>query len=581
MKKAVMVGANMGYTHSGMKLNDGGCCILHNGQIIAIAEERITREKHAGGFLHGLEYCLEGMNIDKSDIDLVVISSCCESSDKIQPIIKGISPEKVMICPSHHLSHAYGAFMTSPFENSLIMVLDNEGNVLDTKEDLPFYSREMEHMSYYIGDSYGIHLLQRDSVPVNKIGIGDAYRYFTHYLGFPSYVYAGKTMGLASYGKIDAYSEVQLFQLVDGQIECFIPNNYQDSSEALRQFLSQHCKTSFPLPRNPLQDITQQHADLARLIQRELERILVEKVNWLVETTGIHNLCISGGVGLNSVANNEIWNHCKLNDIYILPACGDTGQCLGNAIYGYCKLYGHKQHFSINNAYLGKEYSTAEITSATKEYMKKHPEDNLQIFSSIQKKCQIIAQLLHSGSYVGHFNGKSEFGPRALGNRSILANPCSPDTKKDLNGTIKFREMFRPFAPVVKKDKASEWFDINTESPYMLLVANVLKPNEIPAVTHVDKTARVQTITSTQNAVLYNILDEFEKLSGVPILLNTSFNIAGEPIVETPMDALKCFEKTNLDALSIGPYLITKDVKKGKIEIDNYQRFVVSLGAAL
>lgn len=334
--------------------------------------------------------------------------------------------------------------------------------------------------------------------------------------------------------------------------------------------------------RLPIENITQNYADLARLIQRETERILAEKVQILVERTGVKNVCISGGLGLNAVANSYIKKNCDIDDIYIVPAAGDSGQCLGNAIYAYCQDNGYKKHININYSYLGREYSDAEIESVIQRLIAQNEKYKIQYFDNEREMAEKMADELCKGRYIGNFNGRSEFGPRALGNRSILANPTIKNAKDDLNEKIKFREYFRPFAPIVKLDKAKIFFDLEGESPYMLLVSKVKDCGIIPAVTHRDRTARVQTMTYEQNSKIYNILDCFEEKTGVPVILNTSFNINGKPIVETPLDAVDCFINSNIDDLAIGKYLISKrEENREYITIDAFEQFTISLGKTL
>lgn len=577
----VVVGINMGVTQSGMKLNDGGCCLIKDNKIYAIAEERISRKKNDGGYKLSLPYCMDAANVSYEEIDYVVISSCCEKTLSIKPVIENIPDEKIIICPSHHLSHAYSTFMTSNFDEAIIMVIDNEGNIIDDCDDLPFHQRSLEHMTYYIGNKTGIHLLEKDNVPTNKIGVGDAYRYFTHYLGFPSYTYAGKTMGLASYGDKDKYEDVKIFELNHGHFRCEIDNDYFNCAEMVNKFLKENCKQSYPTKRLPIDDLSKEHADLAMLIQRETEQILVEKAKYLVNKTGIKRLCIAGGVGLNSVANAAILNKTDIEEIYIVPAAGDSGQCLGNALYGYCKNEGHEKHYSINNSYLGKEYSENDICDAVKKFQKTHVNYEIYYFENKAEQNKVIAHKISDGEVLCNFDGRSEFGPRALGNRSILMDPRKAENKDILNSRVKFREAFRPFAPVVLWENAKEYFDISKETPYMLIVADVIKPEKIPAVTHVDNSARVQTIKRVDNPKLYGIIEEFKKITGVPVLLNTSFNIAGEPMVERPEDALSCFEKTDIDSIAIGKFIISKKEKNIMTEFDAIVKFTIDLGKNL
>ena len=238
----IVAGVSMPSTKAGMKLNDGGCAIIKDDKLVAIAEERITRKKHDLGFNYALPYCIEAQEISLQDIDLFVVSSCCEkvlNTDDIH--IEGVPQEKIVVCPSHHLSHALGSYCLSGFERSIVMVIDNEGNIIDDEnDDNPFHKRKMEHMSYYVADKDGVKLLEIDDVPINKIGVGDAYRYFTHYLGFPSYVYAGKTMGLAAYGRPNAYKDKKIFELQDGHIVCDIDNNYMSCETSLKHFFLNH-----------------------------------------------------------------------------------------------------------------------------------------------------------------------------------------------------------------------------------------------------------------------------------------------------------------------------------------------------
>lgn len=578
----VVIGINMGQTQSGMKLNDGGCCIIKDDKIFAISEERVSRKKHDGGFKLSLPYCMEAANVNYRDIDCVVVSSCCEKPITKKPIIENIPENKIIVCPSHHLSHAYSTFMTSNFDEAIVMVIDNEGNVLDDRNELPFHKRTLEHMTYYIGNNDGIHFLERDNISTDRIGVGDAYRYFTHYLGFPSYTYAGKTMGLAAYGNKQKYSDIKVFEMNKNcQIQCNIENDYFKCTEKVTSFLKENSKQHFPEKRLPIDELNQEYADLAMLIQSETEKILVEKVNYLIKKTGIKKLCIAGGVGLNSVANGVILKKTGIEEIYIVPAAGDTGQPLGNALYGCCKYIGHKKHYSINNDYLGKEYSKDEISQSINNFLVSYNNIKVDEYKSDREKNLNVAKKIANGEVVCRFDGRSEFGPRALGNRSILMDPRKAENKDILNSRVKFREAFRPFAPVVLWENAKEYFDIMCETPYMLIVSSVLKPDKIPAVTHVDNTARVQTIKKKDNPGLYQIIEEFKNITGVPVLLNTSFNIAGEPIVESPQDALNCFYNTDIDSIVIGNYIISKIEKATQPEMNAIQKFTISLGKEL
>lgn len=552
-----IIGANFGKTKNGMLLNDGGICLLNDDEILITSEERIVRKKYAGGFEESLKRILKHEKLKIEDIDLFVLSSCCElPRNNIEVDHFNIPKNKIVYVPSHHLSHAYSTYFSSNFDEAIIMVLDNEGNIIKDLKKEKFYENELEHMSYYIGKGKKVEFLERDEVSPNQIGLGDAYRYFTHYIGFPSYVYAGKTMGLAPYGNKNKYKNVKIFDFDEktGRITCKIENIYENCTKAIKKFFKEQYNIEIVDPRTPIDDITQEYADLAYLIQRELEEILIKKVKYLVKKTGIKKLCIAGGVGLNSVANGRLLKETGIDDIFIVPAAGDTGQCLGNVYYGYYDVLKRKKRIVFSSPYLGFEYDDKDIKKALKNYPNVYYK-KYKNYNEINKK---IAKDLSNGKIIARFDGKSEFGPRALGNRSILMDPRKQENKDILNNRVKFRESFRPFAPSVLYEHANEYFELEKESPYMLLVGKVKKPNIIPATTHIDKTARVQTVKKDDNENYYDLINEFYKVTNVPVLLNTSFNINGEPIVETPNDALNSFCSTNIDELQLGLYLIER-----------------------
>ena len=559
----IIVGCNMGITRKGMKLNDGGLCVIDTStkKIIAIAEERISRKKYDGGFEQSLKKYLELTNKTMDDIDLFVVSSCCEKPlENVTNLISGVSPDKIKVVPSHHLSHAYSAYYSSNFNEALILVLDNEGNVLGDEASSNFYENELEHMSYYIAKGNNVELLERDDVPVGKIGVGDAYRYFTHYIGFPSYVYAGKTMGLAPYGRKETYDNVKVFELKDGHITCNIAADYFEPCKALKTFFKNQYNIELPPERTPIGEITQEYADLAYLIQKETEEILIEKINYLVSKTGIRNICIAGGVGLNSVANGRILKECNIDDLFIVPAAGDSGECLGNAYYGYYKILNNQERIPFETAYLGFEYSKENLEESLLKLENKSVK--LKKYDIINDMHKYVSKKLADGFIIARCSGRSEFGPRALGNRSILMDTRKAENKDILNARVKFRESFRPFAPIVLTEYLTEYFDIEHQSKYMLLVANVKKPEIIPAVTHVDNSSRLQTLSYNDNPDLYDLINEYYKITGVPVILNTSFNIAGQPIVETYSDAIECFMSTNIDCLILENYFIEKIYEK-------------------
>lgn len=553
-----IVGFNLEKTVKDLPLNDGGVCIISNGKMHAIAEERLTRKKNDSGYEESLKYCLDTAGISIDEVDLFVLSSCCEvarSSDNIE--IEGVPQEKIHVIKSHHLSHAYSSFMTSEFEESIILVLDNEGNITDGNNNPEFFKNESEKMSFYIGKGNKIDFFERDVVKIGQIGVGDAYRYFTHYIGFPSYTYAGKTMGLAPYGNSETFKDVKIFDFIDGKISCRIKEKYFDPCTAIDEFFKDEYRIELEGSRKPFESLSQQHKDLAFLIQRETEEIIMKKVQYLIDKTGIKNICIAGGVGLNCVANGRILKETDAESIHVTPAAGDSGQCLGNALYGYHELKGETERFVLKNSYLGRVYEDEYIKNIIDEEAMNNTIE-YALYDDFYLLSQKIADILSNNLIVANFQGGSEFGPRSLGNRSILMSPIMAENKDILNARVKFREPFRPFAPSVLKEKTSEYFDINVESPFMLLTADVKRKDLIPAITHVDGSARLQTVDILENPRYYQIIKSFGERTGVDVVLNTSFNIAGEPIVESPEDAIRCFLGTNIDYLIMGNYLIEK-----------------------
>lgn len=550
-----VLGLNLGKTRNNKLLKDGGVCILRDGQIeVAIAEERVSRHKYAGGFQQALAYCLDATKTPIDDYEAIVVSSCCE--DVCPRELDGINVKDkagVHFIPSHHLSHAYSAFHVSPFEKALILVIDGGGNVIGTQANPDWWLHRREQNSYYIGEGNRIELIGRDFDGPGEVGLGEAYRCFTYYLGWPSSVYAGKTMALAAYGDPERFSGIDLFDFIDGQLRCRLDNNPFHPIAMLNQFAREH-NLSLGEPRVEEGEISQDHKDLAYFIQSQLEEALVAKVRFLHAETGIKNLCIAGGVGLNCIANTRLLQDTPIERLFIQPAAGDQGQALGNALYGYHALLNKPREFIMSNAYWGRSY-TNDIQSLD---LDSFSGNKLMIIHS-DNVAKDAAKLIYQGFIVGWFQGKSELGPRALGNRSILADPCHIKSKYRLDEEVKQREWFMPYAPSVLEEFANVFFDIG-KSPFMLLAANVKAnaANKIPAVVHEDGTARLQTVSKQENPRYYDLIDAFRELSGIPMVLNTSFNGRGESIVETPEDAIQCFRDHNIDFLVIGDYIISK-----------------------
>lgn len=562
-----IIGFNLEKTSYGTSLDNGGACLAIDGKIVMmINEERLNRNQYSSGFKQSINYLLKNNSLLVDDIDFFVASSCLEPKETMEQVQKQLNENdfniplsKIKIC-DHHLSHAYTAFFPSSFDKAIIMVVDGDGNTITEKmadgtdNQNQYWLNMNEHNSYYIGDGDKISLLERDGVEVGENGFGGVYRYFTYFCGFYGYKYAGKLMGLSAYGsKRNKYQDIEIFELgQEGKIKCLVPDaDRLNSPKVVEDWLSSKgVDIKARVPHGP---ITEDIEDVAFLIQRELDRALIHKVNYLVKKTGTKNLCIAGGVGLNAVSNRAILDNTDIENIFIQPACGDSGQCLGNTYFGISEFDSLNLKRNIISAYQGKEYSDDEIEKALDIQKDKIKFEKLD-FGEIAK---IAGEKISQNKIVAWFQGKSEIGPRALGNRSIIANPINAEMKDIINDRVKHREHFRPFAPSVLEEKTSEWFEISITAPYMIINAPVKQPNKIPSVTHIDGSARLQTVNKEQNFRYYTLISEFEKITGVPVVLNTSFN-DNEAIVESPADAVATFLKTKIDYMFIGDYFVQK-----------------------
>ena len=564
-----IIGFNLEKTSYGLPLDNGGACLVIDGKVkMAIAEERLDRKQYSSGFKLSIKYLLENNNLNLNDIDLFVASSCLEvipKSSDVQKQLKengfDIPLKKIKVC-DHHLSHAYSAYYPSGFDNAIIMIIDGDGNVLtksmkkETDNIKNYYKNKIEHSSFYIGKKDNIELLEREEILEGENGFGGVYRYFTYFCGFYGYKFAGKLMGLSAYGhKRNKYKNIKIFDLLpNGKVKCLVPDsdrNREHSPKIVEDWLNeQGVKIN---SRKPHEEIKKDIEDIAFLMQRELDNALIHKVKYLIKKTGIKNLCIAGGVGLNAVSNRAILDNTDIKKIFIQPASGDSGQCLGNAFFGVANYDKENIIRKPISVYLGKEYSN-EVILKELDYKKDRLNYEEQDF---EKLVRTASKELSQGKIIGWFQGKSEFGPRALGNRSILANPTLRDMKEILNKKVKHREAFRPFAPSVIEEEKEKWFDIKIDAPYMILNAGVKQPDKIPAVTHIDNSARIQTVNKHDNPKFHKLLKAFQEISKVPILLNTSFN-DNEAIVESPKDAINTFLNTELDYLFIGNYFVRK-----------------------
>ena len=566
--------------------HDVSACLLRDGAIaFAIAKERITREKHASGFYKEvIDYCLNAEGITLDDVDLIVrncyILPVTEMEERLvyqdmpgflpeyeraeaakHPLYRSRSDKVVSI--SHHLAHAYSAFAVSPFEQGVVMIVDGVGSYRsDVVEPYPPtdtatpLARESE--SYYRFAGSAIECLKKVWMEPDRgflsaefysmPGLGALYSRASTYI-FGDWNKCGELMGLAPYGRREQVKH--LLELTEGKLH--VPRWTADFSQP------------YVMDRGNWEaSLAMRHwEDLAWRVQDDTENVLLARARWLRDTTGAKNLCIAGGVALNCVANGRIARESGFENVWIQPAAGDDGIAIGCAYYGYLEILKQRRSFVMDHSYVGRRYSDQEIKEATSKFLVR-----IQITAQrSQDICRETAKLLADQRVIGWFQWASEFGPRALGNRSLLADPRKAEMKDILNKRVKHRQAFRPFAPIVLAERAGEIFEGEEASPFMLIAKRVRPEwrDRIPAVVHVDGTARVQTVREQTNPALYRLLREFEALTGVPVLINTSFNVKGEPIVETPRDAVVCFLTTGIDHLVMHDTLISKSALHGII----------------
>jgi carbamoyltransferase len=559
--------------------HDVSACLLRDGAIaFAISKERITREKHDTGFYQEvIDYCLAAEGISLNEVGLVVRNCYVLPVDELELRMVSQDVPEVMsdkerlqaeksplylagsdkvVTVSHHLAHAYSAFAACPFDEGVVMVVDGVGNYsADVIEDHPLQgvnplARESE--SYYRFEGSKLETLKKIWLEPVRGFLSDEFYYMPGlgalYSRVSSYIFAdwnkcGEVMGLAPYGRPDAVAPLLAIQ--DGELSIPEWGKEFDKPWLVDRELDWQVSPSM-----------QHWKDLAWRIQDDTERVLLERAIWLRETTGAKNLCLAGGVALNCVANGRIVREAGFDNVWVQPAAGDDGVAIGCAYYGHLAILKNQRAFSMDHAYLGIEYKDSDVHAAANRTSVRLQTANRRSANI----CGETARLLSEGHVFGWFQGRSEFGPRALGNRSILADSRTPEMKDKLNSRVKHRQAFRPFAPIVLAERANEIFEGDEESPFMLLAKRVRPEwrDKIPAIVHVDGTARVQTVRQETNERLHRLLKEFDALTGVPVLLNTSFNVKGEPIIETPDDAVACFLGTGIDYLVLHDVLIEK-----------------------
>lgn len=591
--------------------HDSAACLLKNGEIIAAAqEERFTRIKHDHAFpINAINFCLSFAKIDIAEVEHIAFydkpflkferilethlsyaPKGIKSFIKALPLwikkklwIRELIKDKLeykgnILFPEHHVSHAASAFFPSPFEEAAFITMDGVGEWATT--------------SYGIGEGNNLEL-QADIKFPHSLGL--LYSAFTYYTGFRVNSGEYKVMGLAPYG-IPKYKNLIYNNLIDVRDDGSFKMNmkYFDYSVGLKMTSNKFNNLFGGPPRKPESELTQKEMDLARSVQEVTEEIVIKIAKNVSVETGKKDLCLAGGVALNCVANGKLLRSNLFENIWIQPAAGDAGGAVGSALAVW--------HLHLNNVrstngkdsmkgcYLGPEFNDSSIRQFLDKNEYKYKKMNQEtLFDK-------VADLINDDKVIGYFDGRMEFGPRALGGRTIIGDARSSKMQKTMNLKIKYRESFRPFAPSVLAEEISNYFEIKTESPYMLLVANVKKEkqikmsneqsgyfgldqlnvvrSDIPAVTHVDYSARIQSVNSKTNPRYHKLISTFKEKYGTAVIVNTSFNVRGEPIVCTPDDAYRCFMRTEMDYLVMGNYILTKkDQEKLKSDTNWQEEF--------
>jgi carbamoyltransferase len=595
--------------------HDSAACLLEDGRIVAAAqEERFTRKKHDASFPHhAARYCLDAGGVDVGEIDYVAFydkpflkfERLLETylafaprgfrsfrmamplwlkeklfqklllRDELKKLGPGLDVEKRLLFAEHHQSHAASAFFASPFAEAAVLTMDGVGEWTTTSAGL--------------GRGNGLEILKELHFPHS---LGLLYSALTYHLGFKVNSGEYKVMGLAPYGEpkhVDLFLDHLMDLKPDGTFR--LDMGYFDYCTGLTMTNGDFDRLFGSAPRKPDELLTQRHMDVAASLQKVTEEVMLRLTRSLARETGAKNLCLAGGVALNCVGNGKVLRDGAFERIWIQPAAGDAGGALGAALAAYHLYAGKPRRANGGNgadlmagSYLGPSFAQDEI------------ERRLAAAGAAFERCEDDALIgrtvdgLVAGNAVGWFQGRMEFGPRALGARSILADPRSPAMQKTLNLRVKYRESFRPFAPAVLREDVADWFELNDDSPYMLLVADVVERrrrqmtneeqslfgidklnvprSDIPAVTHVDYSARVQTVHRDTNPRFHDLIAAFKARTGCPVLVNTSFNVRGEPIVCTPEDAFRCFMGSEIELLVAGNCLLRKERQDPRLKVD-------------
>jgi carbamoyltransferase len=604
--------------------HDSAAAVIEEGRIIAAAqEERFSRIKHDKSFpSNACKFCLEYSGFDIDELDAIVFydkpllkferlleTYYCFAPRGVSSFITAIpvwlkeklflkklirdelgkvqsyDPHKLkLLFPEHHLSHAASAFYPSPFEEAAIITIDGVG--------------EWATASICSGKGNSVRILKELHFPHS---LGLLYSAFTYYLGFRVNSGEYKLMGLAPYGIPDSERVNHYIDLIksrmmkiydDGSI--WLNQDYFQYATGLRMVHEKRWERLFGFPkRKPESEFTQEVCDLALAIQGVTEEIMIKIAREAKRLTGSGNVCLAGGVALNCVANGKLLKDKIFDNIFIQPASGDAGGSLGAALAAYYIYFNSPRNVedkstSMQGAYLGPDFDNKEIEKTSRKFKAVY-----KYYDDFNDLADESASLLDKGKVIGWFQGKMEFGPRALGNRSIIGDARNTEMQKKLNLKIKYRESFRPFAPTVLEEDNSKYFDIDTPSPFMLLVAEVrkefrneipgnyyelplrerlyIKRSELPAITHIDFSARIQSVDKDTNPRYWTLINKFKEKTGFGIIVNTSFNVRGEPIVCTPLDAYRCFMRTEMDFLVMNNYIFDKKDQPEWIKNDNWQ----------
>lgn len=562
---------------------DASAAIVKDGELIAAAEEeRFNRKKHCAGFpAAAIQYCLDAAKIKPSELAHVGISRdpSAHLHKKILFSIRRFSSMSDLIASrlanaakvrdvrtemmralanqelraqfhniEHHRAHMASCFLVSPFEQAAILSIDGFGDFISTM--------------WGVGQGTKIEVLGQVEFPHS---VGVLYTATSQYLGFPKYGDEGKVMGLAPYGTPRYLEEFRDIIRTDGpsgfelNLDYFrhhsegVEMTWDEGSPTIGRIFSSKFKDVFGPSREAGEPITSHHEDIAASLQARLEEVSFHILNWIYERTKLDKLCIAGGVAFNSVMNGKIPLRTPFREVYIQAAAGDAGTAVGACYHIHNILLGQPRRFVMEHAYTGPEFANERVAQVVKNSGLK--------FQELENRglTQAAARAIADGNIVGWFQGKMEFGPRALGNRSIVVDPRRSDMKDILNARIKKREPFRPFAPSILEEKVGDYFEHTHPSPTMLMVHQVRKEKRslVPAITHVDGSGRLQTVSRRTNPLYHQLISDFEKITGIPVVLNTSFN-EDEPIVCTPEEALNCFVRTRMDVLFVGNYMICR-----------------------